>query len=210
MLFLFSLSIDFVTINSPTPFLVAQGAVCPWTSACCLCPWTSPPLNHPVDSPLPPHSLSLSLSPLTLSETYMSSLMNLMEHMVGEGEVPHGQASAFVTEKSEDEYSESLYRDLREIISLARDDETRCIVRTLSVILQMAADTRSHVREVSARLDEMASNTKDLRQRTTEVLATVEKENCLNIPQVFLFFFESNFIFANFLSGIFYQVCYQE
>jgi hypothetical protein len=113
----------------------------------------------------------------------MSSLMNLMEHMVGEGEVPHGQASAFVTEKSEDEYSESLYRDLREIISLARDDETRCIVRTLSVILQMAADTRSHVREVSARLDEMASNTKDLRQRTTEVLATVEKENCLNIPQ---------------------------
>ena len=63
----------------------------------------------------------------------------------------------------------------------------------------MAADTRSHVREVSARLDEMASNTKDLRQRTTEVLATVEKENCLNIPQVWIFNVLGNCFEFNFL-----------
>jgi predicted nucleotide-binding protein (sugar kinase/HSP70/actin superfamily) len=118
----------------------------------------------------------------------MSSLMNLMEMgIVGESTDahPHGQQNPF-PEKVEDDFSENIFRDLRETISLTRDDETRCIMRTLSVILQIAADSRSHVREINARLDEMASNTKDLRQRTTEVLATVEKENCLNVPQVLL------------------------
>ena len=69
----------------------------------------------------------------------------------------------------------------------------RCIMRTLSVLLQVAADSRSHVQSINTRLDEMVSSTKDLRQRTVEVLATVEKENCLNIPQVSFLFFSLSF-----------------
>eukprot|EP00008_Paramoeba_atlantica_P015083 CAMPEP_0201493184 /NCGR_PEP_ID=MMETSP0151_2-20130828/36263_1 /ASSEMBLY_ACC=CAM_ASM_000257 /TAXON_ID=200890 /ORGANISM="Paramoeba atlantica, Strain 621/1 / CCAP 1560/9" /LENGTH=287 /DNA_ID=CAMNT_0047880387 /DNA_START=88 /DNA_END=947 /DNA_ORIENTATION=- len=131
----------------------------------------------------------------------MSSLMNLME-MVGEGEGPppphpqlNTQTNAFPPppppapqqqEKGgvvvEDEFTE-LFRDLRENGNMSRDEESRCIIRTISVLLQLVVETRNHVRDVNERLDEMASNTKDLRQRTAEVLATVEKENCLNIPQ---------------------------
>ena len=140
--------------------------------------------------------------------------MNLME-MVGEGEGPppphpqlNTQTNAFPPppppapqqqEKGgvvvEDEFTE-LFRDLRENGNMSRDEESRCIIRTISVLLQLVVETRNHVRDVNERLDEMASNTKDLRQRTAEVLATVEKENCLNIPQAFVFF---NFLAAFFL-----------
>ena len=126
-------------------------------------------------------------------------IMNLMEPpMVDAGEgpppPPHPHApppqapppATYAPEKVPqpvDEFTDT-FRDLRETANMSRDDETRCIMRTLSVLLQVAADSRSHVQSINTRLDEMVSSTKDLRQRTVEVLATVEKENCLNIPQV--------------------------
>mmetsp|Transcript_19055 Transcript_19055/g.26278 ORF Transcript_19055/g.26278 Transcript_19055/m.26278 type:complete len:274 (+) Transcript_19055:113-934(+) len=113
----------------------------------------------------------------------MSSLMNLMDEMVGEGETHHVPNQTFQAEKVDvDEFSE-LLRELRTTLDMSRNEETRCIVRALLVLLQVVNESRLHIREIHARLDEMISNTKDLRLRTTEVLATVEKENCLNIPQ---------------------------
>ena len=140
----------------------------------------------------------------------MASLINLMDEM--EGEAHHVPNQTFATDKVDVDEFPDLVRELRETLGMSRNDETRCIVRALLVLLQMVNESRHHIREIHARLDEMVSNTKgflffffclvvclfftplscfshthpppDLRLRTSEVLATVEKENCLNIPQV--------------------------
>jgi len=106
------------------------------------------------------------------------SLINLIDDL---GEVPN--ASFVPSEKAEmDEFAE-LMRDLREVMALSRTEENRCIFRTLIYLLQISHETRIHVREIHVRVEDMVSNTKDLRQRTSEVLATVEKESCQNVPQ---------------------------
>lgn len=84
------------------------------------------------------------------------SLINLVDEIV-ESDVPN---TTFVADKGEiDEFGE-LLRELRETLNMARSEETRCIVRALMVVLQIVHESRLHIREIHARLDDMVSNTK--------------------------------------------------
>ena len=86
--------------------------------------------------------------------------MNLMDEMVGEGEGHHVPNQTFATEKVDVDEFPDLIRELRETLGMSRNDETRCIVRALLLLLQMVNESRHHIREIHARLDDMVSNTK--------------------------------------------------
>jgi hypothetical protein len=58
-----------------------------------------------------------------------------------------------------DEFAE-LMRELREVMTLCRTEENRCIFRALIYLLQIVHETRIHVRDVHARVEDMVSNTK--------------------------------------------------
>ena len=88
----------------------------------------------------------------------MASLINLMDEM--EGEAHHVPNQTFATDKVDVDEFPDLVRELRETLGMSRNDETRCIVRALLVLLQMVNESRHHIREIHARLDEMVANTK--------------------------------------------------
>jgi hypothetical protein len=76
--------------------------------------------------------------------------------------IDHVPTAAFAPEKVEiDEFSD-LLRELRDMSTLTRSEETRSVIRALVVVLQIVHESRLHIREIHARLDDMVSNTKGL------------------------------------------------